>query len=375
VFGGGMHLLWGMAILCGVFILVLTGGYHRLETIQLILVLVMLGSVMMSLILIQPDWLAVVQGVWQPHRLAYPAWAQTHEVLKDRPVWIELTTYVGVVGGSGYDYLAYVSYLRAKRWGQAGSVSATAEELQSIANNPRHPNRQWLRAPLIDCTISFAVVFVFSAVFLAAGTEILGAQKRIPGGGDLLTLQAEFLTAGSTWLRPLYFAGAFLAMLGTLYGTIEVAPVILHEAMRALFPERAVRAETWIRGRRLAVIWAGTGGFAILAWMFFHHLLTGSEKPPGLGALLTPANLFTGVFACGIICALALWSDWKWLPKPLRPRWPLTSLSVTAGLLFLVLGVKGYWDHSGALAFLILAGTLALAIALTKAVRKQGGSP
>jgi Natural resistance-associated macrophage protein-like len=369
-FGRGMHLLWGMAILAGVFLLTLTGGYHRLEKIQLVIVLLMLGSVTVSLFLIHPDWRAMILGLLEPHRLAYADWAQADPSLRGRPVWVELTTYVGVIGGSGYDYLAYVSYLRAKRWGQAGNSLAGPEALRAVAADPDHPTRQWLRAPLIDATISFAVVFLFSAVFVAGGREILRAQHKIPEGGNLLTWQADFVAAASPWLKPLYFAGAFLALLGTLYGTIEVAPAILHEFLRAVFPERISGDEDLKRWRRRAVSWVGLGGFLVLVWMFSLHLRNRTGQPPGLVALLTPANLFTGVLACGLICGLSLWTDWRILPRPLRPGPLLAGLNILASLLFLVLGIKGYWDHSGITAFIILAGTLVLSLLLTKAIRR-----
>jgi len=51
----------------------------------------------------------------------------------------------------------------------------------------------------------------------------------------------------------------------------------------------------------------------VLAFTFLFHLARGAETPPGLIALLTPANLFTGVLACGLICLLTAWTDWKFL--------------------------------------------------------------
>jgi len=39
--------------------------------------------------------------------------------------------------------------------------------------------------------------------------------------------------------------------------------------------------------------------------------------------------------------------------------WPLRLLNILAAIVFLWLGIKGYWDHSGWTAFTILAATLA----------------
>ena len=73
--------------------------------------------------------------------------------------------------------------------------------------------------------------------------------------------------------------------------------------------------------------------------------LTGETgKPRLLLAILTPANLFTGVLGCGLFCLLNLWMDRKYLPKALRlPGW-LWLLNLLAGLVFVALGLKGYWD-------------------------------
>src|ERR1043165_6563197 len=81
---------------------------------------------------------------------------------------------------------------------------------------------------------------------------------------------------------------------------------------------------------------------------------SGAETPPGLIAMLTPANLFTGVLACGLICLLTAWTDWKFLPPGHQAGLVLTVLNVMAGGIFLALGIKGYWDYRGWTAFLIL---------------------
>ncbi|MHC4564985.1 MAG: hypothetical protein ACYTE3_04420, partial [Planctomycetota bacterium] len=158
-----------------------------------------------------------------PQSYTYPAWLSTeYPRIAAQPVWVETTRYVGVIGGAGFDYLAYTSFMRNKAWGQAGDGPAAEERLAEIAADPAHPVRRWLRAPLVDCSISFIVIVAFSAVFVASGTLILGPQHKIPDEKNLLNLQAEFVTGIHPWLLPLYLAGAFLTMLGTLYGTLEV---------------------------------------------------------------------------------------------------------------------------------------------------------
>jgi hypothetical protein len=290
--------------------------------------------------------------------LEYPEWAMVDPAIAGRPVWVEAATYVGVVGGSGYDYLAYLAYLREKSWGQSARPDCTGPELAVIAGDPGDPNRVWVRAIWVDCTLSFAAVLLFSAVFVAGGAIVLGPQERVPGGNDLLTLQAEFVAAASPWLRPVYFAGAFLTMLGTLYGTIEVAPAVLRELLGALGWSR--EQPTLALVRRRTISWVSAGGGVVLLFIFGFHLARGGGNPPGLIAMLTPANLFTGVLSCGIIGWLAVWADRRFLPAPLRPSVFLTGLNLVGGTLFVALGIKGYWDHSRWAALPVFVGTLAV---------------
>lgn len=347
--GGGAHFAWGAVVLAVVLALVWAGGYAALERIQLAIVLLMLGCVLVALVLVEPDWWVLLRSVAVPQSLAYPDWALAQAEFRARPVWVEAITYVGVIGGSGYDYLAYVSYLRDKGWGQAGAGT-------SGADGPPLVDRRWFRAPLIDCTLSFAAVLVFSGVFVACGAIILGPQRLVPAGANLLDLQAAFVERVHPWLKPLYYAGALLAMLGTLYGTIEVAPAVLREVVRGYSAAWAARHAA--RLRSWAVGWVGAGGVGLLAGSLVYHWSRGGDTPPGLIALVTPANLFTGVFACGLICWLTWWMDRHYLPACVQPRWPLPGLNGLAGGAFVALGIKAYWDHSGWSAFVILAGTV-----------------
>ena len=363
-FRNGAHLLWGMAMLAVVMAMVAAGGYATLERIQLAIVAAMLVCVVVSLILLKPDWFALLKGMFLPQAAQYPSWVGLHPEVAARPVWVETITYVGVLGGSGYDYLAYASYLRSKQWGNAGSVAPA---------NPEHLDRRWLRALWIDSILSFVAVLIFAIVFVAAGAKVLGPQQQVPGGTNLLTLQAAFVSPLYPWLQPLYFVGAFLAIFGTLYGTIEVAPPVLREFLDAFQnPGRASVPAS--RLRSWAVWWVGIGGFVVVAWSFGYHLFSGAANPPGLIKMLTPANLFTGVLACGFICALSLWTDKHFLPRTLQMPWPLRVLLALAALAFLVLGIKGYWDHSGWIALGTFVATLALGWIVAAVLRKVDAS-
>jgi Mn2+/Fe2+ NRAMP family transporter len=361
---GGAHFLWGIGTLVVVLVLCFVGGYAALERVQLAIVLLMLASIIVAVFFIHPNWLEFLKGLFVPQTLHYPAWLtlEAHPAIAARPVWLETTTYVGVIGGSSYDYLAYVSYLRDKRWGRAGSSIASPADLEPVAWNTGDSTRLWLRAPLIDCTLSFLAVLLFCAVFVICGAAALGPQHKVPDGSNLLSLQAEFVASVHPWLKHVYFAGAFLAVFGTLYGTIEVAPTVLREMAIALRPQQA---NAWQpRLRFWSVTWVGAIGLFILLWSLGCHFRSGTDKPPGLIAILTPANLFTGVLGCGIVCLLNVWMDRRFLPRGLRMNAPLFLISVVGGLFFVALGLKAYLDdRSRVVAFSILGATVVAGLA------------
>jgi hypothetical protein len=344
MWGGGIDYLWGAVILAGVVTITALRGYATLERIQLIIVGAMLFCAGLTLVLYRPDWLALLQGAFIPRPYAYPPWLRSaYPDIAADPVWVETTRYVGVIGGAGFDYLAYTSFMRDKRWGLASAGPVSVEQLDEIAADPSHPVRRWLRAPLVDCSISFLVIVVFSAVFVASGALILGPNQKIPDEKNLLNLQAAFVTGIHPWLLPLYVAGAFLTMVGTLYGTLEVGCSIASEMIHSV--NRRLALGQARRIRHVTILWCVVGAYAILLWLFAYQSSGAVGKPRLLLTILTPANLFTGVLGCGLFCLLNLWMDRRFVPPGLRmPRW-LWCLNLIAGLVFLGLGLKGYWDH------------------------------
>jgi hypothetical protein len=346
---GSAHYLWGIAILLPMMALSLSGGYALLEKAQLVLLFLMLASITIVLFLMNPDWLGVLAGTFIPHAFNYPEWVNKYPEVANRSPWLESITYVGVLGGSSYDYLAYVSYLREKRWGLAGIE--TGEKTRGNVD-PR-----WIRAPLVDCTLSFVAVLLFTLVFVVCGHLLLGPQEKIPSGSNLLTLQSAFITPLFPGLRYLYFAGALLTILGTLYGTIEVAPTILREISLAL--EWNISAQ---RIRKISILWVSLAALVILGGSVLYGATHPGQSTPGLIALLTPANLFTGVLGCGIVCLLTPWmSGLK--ANARMPLWLIIANFIT-GTIFLGLGIYGYWEHSkwaalGMLALTAAAGMVA----------------
>ena len=340
---------WAVVTLLLTMILSATGTYARQEKLQTGIVALMLVTVLVSLVLLKPDVAALLGGLLHLGPMHYPEWAATMTEFADRPVWVEVATYAGVLGGGGYDYLAYVTWLREKH-----------RDTQARRSADPCACRELRRIILLDCSLSFVAVLIFSVVFVACGHIVLGSQHRVPGGADLLTLQAQFVGAGGAWLTPLYFAGALLAMGGTLYGTIEVAPTILREMVAAFGWQRLSADEP--RVRAWAVRWCSFMGLGLLLATLAQRWFNPSAAPVRFVVLLTPANLFTGVLACGIISLLNLWVEWRFVARGERLNLPLLALNAAGATLFLGLGIKGSIDFSGWVGPAILTGTIGFGI-------------
>jgi glycerol uptake facilitator-like aquaporin len=365
LFHGGMDYVWGAAILILVLFLSITGGYTVFERVQIFVVSALVLCAGLSMILYNPNWLELIFG-FVPQPLAYPDWlAEEYPDIARHSVWVETTRYVGVIGGAGFDYLAYTSWIREKQWGIL-PARATPQQLEEIAADPNHEVRKWINAPLVDCAISFALIVAFSAVFVSCGAMILGPEKKVPDEGSLLNLQSQFVTRIHSLLLPLYVTGAFLTMLGTLYGTIEIACSIADEIVQSFIPD-------WSRNRsrklkRAVLAWCAPVALLILGWLFIRQatpevpqavagdrqLVTHIDdvgetvrvqKPRLLLAILTPVNLFTGVLSCGLICILGIWMDRRELPPGLQPPKWLIGLNVFSAVVFIGLGIKGYWEN------------------------------
>lgn len=400
---GSIDYYWAAGILSATLVLSAVGGYSVLEKIQTVVVFAMVFCAGLTLILYNPDWVQLLLGM-VPQPLTYPDWvSHKYPEIAEHSVWVETTRYVGVIGGAGFDYLAYTAWLREKKWGVLPG-RATPEQLAAIAADPKHEVRKWINAPLVDCVISFVMVAAFSMVFVASGAMFLGPRELVPDEENMLNLQAQFVTQIHPWLLPLYLIGAFLTMLGTLYGTIEIACSIADEIARSFDQDWTEHKAN--RLKRGVLCWCGPIALSIIAVLAVRQSnpqvatvaasigqaavaateAAGADrveaaplpKPRLLLAILTPVNLFTGVLSCGLICVLVLWMDRRWLPPGLQPPLWLSGLNLISALVFLGLGLKGYWDNenriiavSGILGMLVIAMLIATVLASKRNVTQN----
>jgi hypothetical protein len=134
----------------------------------------------------------------------------------------------------------------------------------------------------------------------------------------------------------------------------------LRETLLAVGARRFLRSDPQ-RMRNMAIIWCAVGALVVLAVSFVYQLRVGKDKPPGLTDILIPVNLFTGVFACGVICLLNPWMDHR-LPPEHRMPIVLVALNLIGGVAFILVSLRSYWEYAGWWAIGVLSGTLVLGV-------------
>ncbi|MGI9428796.1 MAG: hypothetical protein ACR2NM_09070 [Bythopirellula sp.] len=317
-------------------------SYGFLETVQTLIVALLLICMVIAAIVSQIDWGAMFVGL-VPSLPDYQPWVkQNYPELTQRSPWIEIMVYLGVIGGGAHDYFGYLGMLREKAWGLLGRGDAT-EPIESLtlatdAENIRR-GRRWLLPPQIDVTMATMAILLFTCCFVILGANVLHTNQTIPNGFTLLTDQAKFLdvlVGGETrvnddrttlqWLIGwVYNTGIFFAFFGTILGACEIYVRTVRECLVAIYP--ALIHYPLKTFRRWVLLVAGGGGIGLM-WAFMK-----------LEARLfvEPASLIGSGLVCGLWCFAMLYSERYHLPAKLRMA-KATRLAVFCAGVVLTLG-------------------------------------
>ena len=314
-------------VVCGLG--ALRSSYRTLELAQTVIVLLFLALIVASFLALRPDLWIVLKNVLVISIPEYPDWVQEkYPTIVARPNWVEVMTFAGLIGGNSSDYIAYLSFLRNKKWGLAGSIDDGAPSVDTEDESKK--GKLWLRAPLTDMLLSFSLVAVLSVIFLVLGAMVLSPARLVPDASELLSVQARFLTELHPRLAPLYVVGIVTVFLGTIYGTFELQTRALFECGRVT-SERLRR--TSIDSVRSFVIIYGTVSGLLLIW-------TGWDPV----AIVTPGVLVS-VLASGLWCFVMLWVDRRFLPKYFQMPVGLAVGLVLAGIILVGFGLRSTYDY------------------------------
>lgn len=361
MFGIWDHYIWATVCLALILLLLALGGYNFLEKAQMLIVGITLVSILAALFYLKPDWLLVAKNMLVPQTLSYPDWVlEKLPHLQNRSAWLEIMVYVSAIGGASHDYLAYVSWIREKKWGWSHLGQASATELVETADQPNHPARLWLRAAQVDTIMSMLLVVVFSVCFSVLGTIVLRPEHLVPEGVNLLNYQGKYLEALTPWMLPLYKAGIFCAFFGMLYGGQEMCYRVMYEYLNTVERWRGRLPRQTIRWP--VILWSVLGGLVTL-W------LSRIWPDVRLIDIVTLPSIFTGVLSCGFFCLINPWMDRRFLPRSLWMHKGLMWSNYLAAVIFSATGFKALWDYGQSKGFMMLAIFILACFGLAYALR------
>ncbi|MDQ3591102.1 MAG: Nramp family divalent metal transporter, partial [Actinomycetota bacterium] len=343
--GFGNAQVWAVVLILVAAALSYLGGYGPLEKVQIGVVVLLVVLVILAMFVSRPDWLGVLGGLI-PNVPEYQPWvAGKYPDLVARPVFVELVTFLGALGGGMYDYIGYTGLLREKRWGVLGhrDVDAIEDRISGIGRGGQIPlserpedvrnARQWTLAPLGDTLMSFAALGIFTIAFVVNGVTILGERQRVPEDENILTYQAEFLTAIAPIFRFFYPLAIFLVFFGTIYALWEVYNRTFYESLGAV-SERVRRAGA-DRSRPWVYLYVAIGGILLV--------LTGLD----IVALVTPSTIIGGTLAGGIYSIGLLYINSRVLPPQYRLGGLARALLVMAAIFLTLAGGIAALEYLG----------------------------
>ncbi len=334
--------IWATLAILVALVLVWLESYAFLEKAQLLIVGTLLGCLLVAVVVARPDWFAALVGSFTPRVPKFEPWvvAKYPEIARHSP-WVEVMTCLGAVGGGTYDYLGYVGFLREKQWGAIGlrhdkyqiDVRLPARPL-AIDTSPANVRvgRRWLLPTQIDVGIGFGSVLLFTLCFILLGARFLHPRELVPSGTELFNHQAIFLTEMHPALLYVYQLGIFMAFFGTVYGGYEIYVRTAHECLMPV--SHWIRQLPFEHFRRGIILYCASLG---LLFLWFLDL-----NPDDI---VRPAAIIGGVFTCGLWCLAMLWTDRRFLPRPLQMPRLLTLLVAISGVVLTLLGAKGIWDY------------------------------
>ncbi|MFZ5753018.1 MAG: Nramp family divalent metal transporter [Bacillota bacterium] len=330
--------IWASLLILSAFSLFMAGGYDAMEKAQTAIVGTMVIALLVAVVAAKPDWLQVLIGSFIPTIPSYEPWiAAKYPSIAGRPVWVEVVTYLGAIGGGTYDYIGYTGLMREKGWGVLGreDLDQIRDYLDGLQEGQRIPLSEdpeevrkglaWAKAPFMDNLVSFVLLVIFTIGFMVNGAVILNTAQLVPANNDMLTHQAKFLTQIHPMLVYLYYLAVFCALFGTIYGCYMGYVYTTYETFAPV--SRKIK-ELGFKGIKLPVsLYIALGGL-VAVWTGLNPV-----------AIITPASILGGVLTGGIWCLAMYWTDRKMMPKSYQLGTAASVLLIISGIVMTILGI------------------------------------
>ena len=340
-FGFGEPKIWASVWILLAFSTLFFAGYSYVEKFQTGVVLLLVLFVFIAVIVANPNYLDVLRGLIPSIPQEYAPWVvEKFPNVAERPISLEVISYLGAIGGGTYDYIGYVGMYNEKKWGMLGSPDLddirgkliklkAGERIPLSTDDENYENvKAWGKAPMTDTMIGFIAVLIFSTAFMILGNQILGVNgnQEVPNDNQIMQFQAAFFEQINPALVYFYKLAVWAAFFGSMQasGTVMYA----HTFYECFAPAiRWVRETKWWNIRLLvALIYSGGG--LVLVWTGFSFT-----------TLVSFGAIIGGVLSIGLWAIAMLYTDIKFMPKKFQMGTLTRILLVIAGVALTIMGI------------------------------------
>ncbi len=284
--GTGDFIIWGVSLGLLIALFGALSSYKIIERIQLVFVIFLCFGAIIAVVVVRPDWFAMLKGLFTPQVPTIASWVTTEDIIAF-PVMFQLAAIYGTMHGTYADITAYISWWRLRV--QEKKVALKSEIMTGVK---------------LDLFISFTIVAIFMVAFLAAGVVILGQRHLVPNGVDLISAQQSIYAQISPIVGNIIYP---IAMAGVIAGSIYAGMDALPRMIKAWLDPLSARVQK-VSFKRFQL-------YIVLYLLFTSVPLMFIEKPI---ILMTIYLLLTGVFGMWLLGWGALWANQRKLPKEQR---------------------------------------------------------
>ena len=284
--GTGDFILWGVGLGLAIALLGFISSYKIIERIQLLFVMFLSIGAVIAVVVVHPDWFAILKGLFTPQVPKVASWVTAEDIIAV-PVMLQLAAIYGTMHGAYADFTAYISWWRLRV--HEKKVALKSEIMAGVK---------------VDLLVSFIVVAIFMVAFLAAGVVILGQNQLVPNGVDLISKQQNIYAVISPFVGNYLYPIAMVVVIGgSIYAGMDATPRMI----KAWLDPLSTRVQK--------VSFKRFQGYILLYLLFVSVPLMFIQKPI---ILMTIYLLLTGVFGMWLLGWGALWANQKHLPKEQR---------------------------------------------------------
>src|SRR5438874_3816303 len=228
---------WSVMTALAAVLLLLSGGYKRLERVTTVLVA---GVTLVTVVSV-----GMVAGTQYPIRLGDLKQGFSLEVLSLPPAAIAAAfAAFGITGVGASELYAYPYWCLEKGYARSTGMRSDDPAWAERA-------RGWLRVMTLDAWVSMVVFTVATVAFYFLGAAVLHRQDLHPKGAQMIvTLSEMYVPTFGDWTKVFFMIGAWAVLFKTLYvasaGHARLSADFLHLAKIVQYTEPGLR-HRWIQ--------------------------------------------------------------------------------------------------------------------------------